>query len=189
MKSIAFPLVSLFLALIPPAQAKETKAVSISIEVPDPGWSVHITGLYKKGGDLLVISQAKHNGNAAAMVISQAKSTVMTDAVHAELPKKHYLLGRTWNWGEGYTAISEKERDLLIKDAEPIDFASKGEKPKQKDFIGLPLKEAQELADKHSLLHRVVMVDGVPRPATQDYRPERLNFAVIKGVVTEVSKG
>ena len=64
-----------------------------------------------------------------------------------------------------------------------------GDAPVAKDFVGLTLKEAEALADKHALRHRVVMLDGKPRPATKDYRPERLNFTVVDGKVTAVRKG
>jgi hypothetical protein len=35
----------------------------------------------------------------------------------------------------------------------------------------------------------VVEVDGVGRPVTRDFLPERLNFKVKDGKVTEVTKG
>jgi hypothetical protein len=35
----------------------------------------------------------------------------------------------------------------------------------------------------------VVVLDGEPRPATMDYRPERLNFKVKDGLVTAVTNG
>ncbi|MGC4015875.1 MAG: hypothetical protein QM755_15330 [Luteolibacter sp.] len=56
-------------------------------------------------------------------------------------------------------------------------------------LIGLPLKEAEDLADQAKVPHRVISLDGQSRPATMDYRPERLNFTVVKGVVTAVKKG
>ncbi|MDF1861974.1 MAG: hypothetical protein P1U87_17280 [Verrucomicrobiales bacterium] len=56
-------------------------------------------------------------------------------------------------------------------------------------FIGLPLKEAEEKAEKSGLRHRVVLVDGQPRPATRDYRPDRVNFEVENGKIVKVSRG
>jgi len=56
-------------------------------------------------------------------------------------------------------------------------------------LIGLPLKEAEDLADQAKIPHRVIMIDGQSRPMTMDYRTDRLNFTVVKGVVTAVKKG
>lgn len=56
-------------------------------------------------------------------------------------------------------------------------------------LIGLPLKEAEDLADRAKIPHRVISIDGQSRPGTMDYRTDRLNFTVVKGVVTAVKKG
>ncbi|MFD0894973.1 hypothetical protein ACFQ5Q_15195 [Luteolibacter ambystomatis] len=56
-------------------------------------------------------------------------------------------------------------------------------------LIGLPLKEAEDLADHAKIPHRVISIDGQTRPVTMDYRTDRLNFTVVKGVVTAVKKG
>lgn len=57
------------------------------------------------------------------------------------------------------------------------------------EFVGLTLEEAEALAEKRELPHRVVMVDGEPRPATKDYRPNRLNFELESGKVVKVTRG
>lgn len=56
-------------------------------------------------------------------------------------------------------------------------------------YVGLPLKEAETMAEESGLRHRVTMLDGQPRPATRDYRPDRLNFEVENGKVVKVSRG
>jgi len=61
--------------------------------------------------------------------------------------------------------------------------------PTPESFVGLELKVAQEKADKADLPHRVVREDGKDFPVTRDYRPERLNFTVEKGIVTKVNNG
>ena len=61
--------------------------------------------------------------------------------------------------------------------------------PAPDSFIGLRLAEAEEKAEKADLPHRVVRRDGQDLPVTRDYRPERLNFVVEKGIVTKVSNG
>lgn len=60
---------------------------------------------------------------------------------------------------------------------------------KPETLVGVPLKVAEETADKAGINHRVVKVDGQARPVTMDFNPDRLNFTVVQGVVTEVTKG
>lgn len=56
-------------------------------------------------------------------------------------------------------------------------------------MIGQPLEKVQAACDAAEVQHREIEVDGEPRMATQDYRPDRLNFKVKAGLVTEVTKG
>lgn len=67
--------------------------------------------------------------------------------------------------------------------------AETGEAGGDAEFVGLTLEEAEALAEKRELPHRVVMVDGEPRPATKDYRPNRLNFELEGGKVVKVTRG
>lgn len=65
---------------------------------------------------------------------------------------------------------------------------------KEKDFdpqslVGMPLESAQRACNERSLPHRVVLIDGKPQIVTRDFRPERLNFAVKKGIVIAVTTG
>lgn len=60
---------------------------------------------------------------------------------------------------------------------------------RDEDMIGLPLSEAEKLATKRGLLHRVTMLDGKPQAATRDYLPHRVNFVVKEGRVLGVSRG
>ncbi|MEM9016011.1 MAG: hypothetical protein AAGC68_03285 [Verrucomicrobiota bacterium] len=57
------------------------------------------------------------------------------------------------------------------------------------DFVGMALSAAEKLAEKRGLKHRVTMLDGQPRPATRDYRPDRVSFEVKAGKVVGVSRG
>ncbi len=56
-------------------------------------------------------------------------------------------------------------------------------------YIGLPEKDAASMAEKAGVGWRVIEVDGQPRPATKDYRPDRLNFALEKGKVIRATRG
>lgn len=56
-------------------------------------------------------------------------------------------------------------------------------------YIGLPLPEAQSLAQSRGLQTRVIMRDGVAQPGTTDVDPGRVNFKVNNGVVRAVVRG
>ena len=60
---------------------------------------------------------------------------------------------------------------------------------RDEDFLGLDLAEAERLAARRKLSHRVVVLEGRPRPATKDYRPDRVNFEVEGGRIAKVSRG
>jgi hypothetical protein len=60
---------------------------------------------------------------------------------------------------------------------------------KPESLVGQSLDQVQAACDARQIAHRVVELDGEPRPATMDYRPERLNFKVKDGLVTAVTNG
>jgi len=60
---------------------------------------------------------------------------------------------------------------------------------KTETMIGQPLEKVQDACDAAEVPHRVIEVDGESRMVTRDYRPERVNFKVKAGLVTEVTKG
>ena len=60
---------------------------------------------------------------------------------------------------------------------------------KAETLIGQPLEKVQAACDAAKVRHRVIEVDGESRMVTRDYLPNRLNFKVKAGLVTEVSKG
>lgn len=57
---------------------------------------------------------------------------------------------------------------------------------KPETLVGQTLAKATELADAEKIPNRVIREDGKARMVTRDYRPGRLNFTVVKGIVTEV---
>lgn len=60
---------------------------------------------------------------------------------------------------------------------------------KPESYLGLDEQSAGAAADKAGLPWRVIEVDGESRPATMDYRPDRLNFAIKDGKVIRVTNG
>ena len=67
--------------------------------------------------------------------------------------------------------------------------ATAGDPEKPDSYIGLEEKAAGDMADKAGIKWRIIEVDGKPRPATMDYRPDRLNFAIKDGKVIRVTQG
>lgn len=56
-------------------------------------------------------------------------------------------------------------------------------------YLGLEQKVAGDTADQAGVKWRVIEIDGQPLPATMDYRPDRLNFAIKDGKVIRVTQG
>lgn len=80
-------------------------------------------------------------------------------------------------------AQPKPHESILAEDAPEIDVTKTG------TMIGQPLEKIQAACDAAEVKHRVIEVDGEPRMVTKDYLPERLNFKVKAGLVTEVTKG
>jgi hypothetical protein len=59
---------------------------------------------------------------------------------------------------------------------------------KPETLVGLPHKEAKDLADKAKVPNRVIKRDGNDLPATMDFLENRLNFTVVNDIVTAVKK-
>lgn len=60
---------------------------------------------------------------------------------------------------------------------------------KPETLVGLSHKEAKDLADKAKIPNRVIKRDGKDLPVTMDFLEHRLNFTVVKDIVTAVKKG
>jgi hypothetical protein len=71
----------------------------------------------------------------------------------------------------------------------PAAQTSEPEASKPQTLIGVPLEKAQKIATAAAISHRVVEIDGESQPVTRDFRPDRLNFIVEKGVVKGVTNG
>jgi hypothetical protein len=56
-------------------------------------------------------------------------------------------------------------------------------------LVGQKLDDVKPALDAAEIRYRVIELDGEPMVMTMDYLPERLNFKIKGGVITEVSKG
>lgn len=87
------------------------------------------------------------------------------------------------------SSCQEKSADAApAPPAPPV--VDKGENAASDDaFIGQTSDAAAALAKERKLTSRIISVDGQPRPATKDYRPDRVNFEIEQGKVVKVSRG
>jgi hypothetical protein len=76
------------------------------MDTPDAGWTVRIDKIYRSKDGLLVISKLSQNTDAAAQVITTVADSVEIPP-EMKLPTRHYVLGKTWAWGDtgNYTFI------------------------------------------------------------------------------------
>jgi heat shock protein HslJ len=90
---------------------------------------------------------------------------------------------------DGYTG--DGEQLTLLRGGEPVlGFGPDGSAVAiGAGLVGLPVAEARELARSEGFAFRVVSVDGEGRPATTDYRPDRINATVVDGRLTGVTVG
>jgi hypothetical protein len=56
-------------------------------------------------------------------------------------------------------------------------------------LVGHKLEVVQAALEAAEIRFRVIELDGEPMIMTMDYLPDRLNFKIKAGVITEVSKG
>jgi len=80
-------------------QPKQTKHISVRLDTPDAGWRVEINQIYQTNGSLVVISQLKYEQESAALVTSTVSDSVQIPEMEKALPIRHYILGKTWDWG------------------------------------------------------------------------------------------
>ena len=105
------------------SQTVNKQTLTVRLDTPTAGWAIHIDKVYQTDGSLIVLSQLQSIDEAAAAVISTVSDSVSVLAPKEPLAVRHYIIGKTWNWG-GATDYSfiQSPIDLgkLIEDAELI---------------------------------------------------------------------
>ncbi|MEJ6572484.1 MAG: hypothetical protein QNL01_05755 [Akkermansiaceae bacterium] len=196
MKTLLFS-TSLLFAIVLSTQAA-MKPVEVSMDTPSSGWSLKIKSAHTRNNKLLVVCQLSHAGGVSLTVISKVKDSIQLPEKQANMKREIYVLGKTWNWGKGYTAVTPEQLKIQLKDSQAV-YTAKNEKgakePAAKikendsDFVNLKYKDAVALAKKRKLKYRIVKKDGRSLPVTMDHRPNRLNFTLVKDIVTAVRRG
>ena len=96
--------------------AAEEREITVTLTVPDAAWVIFINEVHEVKNEIWVISTVSRNPDMmGAQVISVVKASVKFAA--ADLPVKHFVIGKTWNWRneEAYTfikSIKELEKEL-----------------------------------------------------------------------------
>lgn len=86
------------------------KSVTVRIDTPNAGWKIDIEKIYRDMNQFIVISRLKQEEPAAAKVITTvADSAEIPNGI--DLPLRHYVLGKTWKWGDTgkYTFIDSMD--------------------------------------------------------------------------------
>ena len=56
-------------------------------------------------------------------------------------------------------------------------------------FINKSLNSVIEKLQQLNISYRIAMTDGIPHILTRDYKPERLNLYIEKGIVVNIQNG
>lgn len=100
----------------------KSKSVSVRIDTPNAGWKVEIEKIYRAADHLMVVSRLSPTGEVAAEVITTVADSAEIPA-EIDLPVRHYILGKTWEWGDTgkYTFIDSMDAlDSTREEAELI---------------------------------------------------------------------
>jgi hypothetical protein len=96
--------------------AADEREITVTLTVPDAAWVIFINEVHDVKNEIWVISTVSRDPDMmGAQVISVVKASVKCAA--ADLPVKHFVIGKTWNWRneEAYTfikSIKELEKEL-----------------------------------------------------------------------------
>lgn len=85
----------------------EIQNITVRLDTPNAGWRLSIDKVYRSEASLVVISQLEPPvEELAAQVITTLTASAQIPA-EIDLPIRHYILGKTWDWGEtgAYTFI------------------------------------------------------------------------------------
>ncbi|MFZ9937019.1 MAG: hypothetical protein ACO3JG_08135 [Luteolibacter sp.] len=95
--------------------AAENKEIMVELKVPDSAWTISIEEVYQVGNEVWVISRVSRAPDVFGLQVISTIKDSLTLAI-AELPVKHFIVDKTWNWKneEPYTFI--KDLKLIEKD-------------------------------------------------------------------------
>lgn len=84
-----------------PAISPAAIPITVRLDSPDAAWRIQIEKIYLTDESIAVLSLLSRDSEAAAaQVISTVADTVQIDQSYAEFPVRHYIAGKTWEWGD-----------------------------------------------------------------------------------------
>ncbi len=86
----------------PPESTMTPKTpITVRLDTPNPSWRIQIESIYRSSEYIAVFSKLSRAPDVmAAQVISTVADTVQIDQQYAKLPVRHYIVGKTWKWGD-----------------------------------------------------------------------------------------
>lgn len=79
------------------ADAMTERTVTVELDAPSPLWSIQIRAVRQVGDELWVLSDLNQRDGMGAMVITTVSDERTVEA-DDDLPVKHFVTGKTWNW-------------------------------------------------------------------------------------------
>lgn len=82
------------------ARLNSEQTIRLRLDAPDPSWQLNIEAVYQSDDALLVLSRLSRDQNTmAGQVITTLSDSIRLSEI-PELPVRHYILGKQWNWGD-----------------------------------------------------------------------------------------
>ena len=109
-------IVFVMLAAVSGAHADEAqkRKLTVKCDAPATNYSIKIQSVWRVGKELWVVSKIIEHGDGGGAAITPLKDSVEVDA-DKDLPVKHYISGKTWNWWTGVEAEFIKSRAALLE--------------------------------------------------------------------------
>ena len=112
-----------------PSNSPRSQTISVRIDAPNPTWQIGIEKIYRSGENLLVISrlsQKPETATAASAAVITAVADSAEISSELDLPVRHYILGKTWDWGDTgkYTFIESMDAFGTALDAAELIYSN-----------------------------------------------------------------
>ena len=75
--------------------------ISVRLDVPHAGWRIGIERVYRTPDAWVAVSRLSESGGPAAQVVSTVSDRVIVEASGNDRSIRHYVIGKTWKWGNG----------------------------------------------------------------------------------------
>ena len=92
-------------------RTQQTKNITVRLDTPDTGWRIEIEEVYQTSESLVIVSKLQHSTENATSVISTVTDKIQIPDTANNLPIRHYIIGKTWDWGDSaeYNFIESME--------------------------------------------------------------------------------